>query len=68
MNSIQYRITNDRGLWIASRPWHVESNIGNGWSRTAVCKTQADASAHIKLLQESDSREDEALMLGHFTS
>lgn len=64
MMIIKYRIVNDGGLYMESRPWHVEANIGNGWSRCAVCKTRADAESHIELLREPHYPED-ALGLGH---
>ena len=50
-----------------SRPWHVESNIGNGWSRMAVCKTRADAESHVDLLRQPDYPED-ALGLGQLNA
>ncbi len=64
---INYRIVNDGGEYMSSRPWHVECNIGHGWSRVAVCKTEADAEAHVELLKQPDFREDD-LGLGNFNS
>ena len=64
--NIEYRITNDGGAWLASRPWHVESNVGNGWGRVAVCETRADAQAHIALLCAPQDQPEDALGLGYF--
>lgn len=61
--NINFRIVNDKGSWIKSRPWHVESNIGNGWTRLAVCETLADAQSHIEL-SRAPSFEEDALGLG----
>ena len=60
-----YRITNDGGDCMASRPWHVETNIGNGWGLRAVCETRDNAEKHIACARE-DRGEDEAMMLGNF--
>jgi len=65
--NISYRIVNDGGEYMPSRPWHVESNIGNGWTRCAVCHSEADAQAHISLLRDGSPEED-AMMLGHFNA
>lgn len=65
--NIQYRIVNDGGLYMKSRPWHVEANIGNGWNRCAVCETRADAELHIRLKHEPDYPED-ALGLGQLNA
>jgi hypothetical protein len=67
MSSITYRIINDGGKWLLSRPWHVEANVGNGWSRCAVCLSKEDAESYIRLCSEP-AQEDEAMMLGNFSS
>ncbi len=61
--NIQYRIVNDGGLYMESRPWHVEANIGNGWTRCAVCETRARAESYIAHSIEPQHPED-ALGLG----
>ena len=62
---IQHRIINDGGLYMESRQWHVEFNIGNGWSRVAVCKTRADAELHIdEFRRQPDGCPEDTLGLG----
>ena len=67
--SIQYRIVNDGGLYMESRSWHVELNIGNGWGNcVAVCKTHADAESLVELYRQPDSYPEDALGLGQLTN
>lgn len=61
--SITYRITNDGGDYMPSRSWHVEANVGNGWSRCAVCETRENAVKYILAQNEIHAPED-AMGLG----
>jgi hypothetical protein len=55
---IQYRIVNDGGLYMETRPWHVEINVGYGWRRCAVCETRVNAESYIGHALQPDYPED----------
>jgi hypothetical protein len=51
---IRYRVVEDQE-W-PERPFVVQIDVGNGWGKIAICRTQDDAEKWVKSAKEEDSQ------------